>query len=160
MIIVSLFGSAILERLRVDSPASDPRNPFYRVFDGSVGEWLDNFDVDRFHEELFVQEAGGDWLDVHGEVYGVKRRIDESDEDFRERIVKHTKGELTPQLLAVDFGLTVLVYVEDFSVDGLTLTSDNRYINSCGWIVICDEETRRLVESGFVLNEVVSWFVV
>ena len=157
---MSLFGSAILERLRVDSPASDPDNPFYRVFDGSVGEWLDNFDVDRFHESLFVQEATGDWLDLHGEHYGVKRRVDETDADYFERIVKHTKGELTPQLLSADFGLLVFVDVAGFSVDGLTLTSDNRFINSDGWVVVCDDETRRLVEAGFVLNEAVRWFVV
>ena len=157
---MSLFGSAILERLRVDSPASDPGNPFYKVFDGSVGEWLDNFDVDGFHESLFVHEANGEWLDLHGEQYGVKRRVDETDEDYLVRIVKHTKGELTPQLLSVDFGLLVLVDVVGFSVDGLTLTSDNRFINTEGWIVLCDAETKRLVESSFVLNEAVRWFVV
>ena len=157
---MSLFGSAILERLRVDSPAADPGNPFYKVFDGSVGEWLDSFDVDGFHESLFVHEAGGEWLDLHGEQYGVKRRVDETDEDYLVRIVKHTKGELTPQLLSVDFGLLVLVDVPGFSVDGLTLTSDNRFINTEGWIVLCDAETKRLVEDSFVLNEAVRWFVV
>jgi hypothetical protein len=67
---------------------------------------------------------------------------------------------LTPQLLSVDFGLLVFVDVAGFSVDGLCLTSDNRFINTDGWVVVCDDETRRLVEAGFVLNEAVRWFVV
>lgn len=157
---MSLFGSAILERLAVDSPASNPDNPFYKVFDGSVGEWLDSFDVTGFHESLFLEEASGKWLDLHGKLFNVKRRVDEADEEYRARIVKHTKGELTPQLLSVDFGLTVLVYVPDYNPNGLTLTSDNRFINDSGFIVVSDRETMRLVEESFVLNDVIEWFVV
>lgn len=155
---MSLFGSAILERLHNDSPASNPENDFYKVFDGSVGEWLDRFDVDRFHEQLFVGMASGEWLDLHGEEYGVKRKLDESDSDYRERIVKHTLGDLTPSLLGVDFGLEVFTDVNGYTRDGNKLVSDNPYISRDGYIVFCDDETRALVEKSFVLNEAIRWF--
>jgi hypothetical protein len=158
---VSLFGSAILERLSVGSPASDPNNPFYKVFDNSVGEWLDNFDVDRFHEDLFVNMASGKWLDLHGEQYDVHRHVDESDEDYRERVIQHTMGRLTPVLLCADFGLDLYGNVSGFSVDDNTLLSDNYYVGaSDGFICFTSGDTKALIERSFVINEAVEWFVV
>ena len=156
---MSLFGSAILERLHTDSPASNPDNEFYKVFDNSVGEWLDNFDVDKFHTELFLNEADSKWLELHGEEYGVARHLDEGDDDFRERIIKHTLGELTPRLLNVDFGLELYIDTDGFSPTGRVLTSDNPYIKG-EYVVISDKETKSLVERSFVLNEAIEWFVV
>ena len=155
---VSDFGYGILGRLREGSAARDPSNSFFRVFDGSVGEWLDHFDVNAFHEQLFLETATGKWLDLHGKQYGVPRHLDESDTDYRERIIKHVLGELTPKLLNVDFGLEVYANTTDFSIEDRVLTSDNPYITS-EYIVFSDDETRRLVEKSFVINEEIEWFV-
>ena len=157
---MSLFGSAILERLSVNSPATDPSNPFYRVFDNSVGEWLDNFDVDQFHEDLFVNTATGKWLDLHGEQYDVHRHVDESDDDYRERVIQHTLGKLTPVLLGVEFGLGVYTDVDDFDIGGNVLVSDNYFIKDNGYIVFSDSDTRKLVEHSYIMTEAVRWFVV
>ena len=157
---MSLFGSAILERLPVGSPVNNPDNPFYQVFDNSVGEWLDNFDVDRFHESLFVNMATGKWLDLHGEQYGVSRHVDESDDDYRQRVIQHTLGKLTPVLLGVEFGLDVFTDVDDFDLDGNVLVSDNYFIRDNGYIVFSDSDTRKLVEQSYIMTEAVRWFVV
>ena len=157
---MSLFGSAILERLHTDSPASSPDNPFYKVFDNSVGEWLDHFDVDRFYDELFVNTATGKWLDLHGEQYGVSRHVDESDDDYRQRVIQHTLGRLTPVLLADEFGLDVFTDVDDFDIAGNVLVSDNFFIRDNGYIVFSDRDTQRLVEQSHIMTEAVRWFVV
>lgn len=157
---MSLFGSAILERLSPDSPASNPDNEFYKVFDNSVGEWLDHFDVDDFHEELFVNTASGKWLDLHGAQYGVSRHVDESDDDYRRRVIQHSLGRLTPVLLGVDFGLDVFTDVDDFDVSGNVLVSDNYFIRDNGYIVFSDRDTQRLVEQSHIVNEAIRWFVV
>ena len=157
---MSLFGSAILERLHNDSPANNPDNPFYQVFDGSVGEWLDHFDVDQFHEQLFVNMATGKWLELHGEQYGVYRHIDESDDAFRERIIQHTMGRLTPVLLCADFGLDLYSDVVGFDLEDNVLTSDNYYVGSEeGFICLTTNDTRALIEKSFVINEAIRWFV-
>ena len=161
VVVMSLYGSAILERLDVKSPASNPDNPFYKVFDNSVGEWLDNFNVDKFHEDLFLNSATGEWLDLHGRQYGVPRHIDESDTDYRERVIQHTMGRLTPVLLCADFGLDLYSDVNGFSVDGNVLTSDNYYLGAGnGFICFTNADTRDLIEKSFVINEAVEWFVV
>ena len=157
---MSLFGSAILERLSVNSPATDPSNPFYRVFDNSVGEWLDNFDVDRFHEDLFVNTSTGKWLDLHGEQYDVHRHVDESDDDYRERVIQHTLGKLTPVLLGAEFGLGVYTDVDNFDLGTNVLVSDNYFIKDNGYIVFSDNDTRKLVEHSYIMTEAVRWFVV
>ena len=156
---MSLFGSAILERLHADSPVTKPDNPFYKVFDNTVGEWLDHFDVDQLHEELFVNMATGKWLDLHGEQYGVARHVDETDEDYRRRVIQHTLGKLTPVLLGGDFGLEVYTDVDDFDISNNVLVSDNYFIKNNGYIVFSDWETQRLVEQSHIINEAVRWFV-
>ena len=156
---MSLFGSAILERLHTNSPATNPDNPFYKVFDNTVGEWLDHCDVDKFHEELFINSADGKWLDLHGKEYNVPRKIGETDDIYRERIIKHTLGELTPKLLTADFGVDLYIDAPDFDINN-TLTSDNYYISGNGYIAFTDNETKELVEKNLVLNEVIRWFVV
>ena len=157
---VSVFGEGILGRLHVDSPASNPSGDFFKVFDGSVGEWLDNFDVSGFHEQLFLESASDKWLDLHGKQYGVPRHLDESDDDYRERIIQHTLGRLTPVLLNVDFGLDLYSDVSGFSLEDNVLVSDNFYVGaSDGFICFTSEETRSLIERSFVIQEGVEWFV-
>ena len=157
---MSDFGYGILGRLREGSVARDPSNSFFKVFDGSVGEWLDRFDVDGFHEELFLETAAGKWLDLHGKQFGVPRHLDESDDDYRERIIQHTLGRLTPVLLNVDFGLDLYSDVSGFSLEDNVLVSDNFYVGADdGFICFTSEETRSLIERSFVIQEGVEWFV-
>ena len=60
-------------------------NELRKVLDRSVGEYMDAVELPL--DELFLTSASGGWLDAHGRDYGVTRRPDESDDDFRERIV-------------------------------------------------------------------------
>ena len=125
-----------------------------KVLDKSVGEWMDGFE--QPYDELFLSTASGGWLDAHGRDYGVPRKIDETDEDYRERIVYEKLDHLTVGLLYTVYGLDLFVFVEDFDPLENTLTSDNPHISN-SYMSIADEDLQSILNGKFVLEGEVTW---
>ena len=109
--------------------------------------------VQDFYEQLFLTSATGKYLDLHGKDYAVYRKTDESDEDYRERIVQEKLEHLTPEYLKSIYGLTLYVFVDDFDASENTLTSDNVYINHDGYMAEAPVDLQRIIEKKFVLKQ-------
>ena len=124
---MSVFGEGLIERLHTNSALRDNDNDMRRVLDYGVGEWLDKFDDEYLGEEVFLESASKEWLDLHGKGFGVPRKPGESDDDYRERIVYESLGHLTVNYLLNVYNLVLYCYVADFDVADNTLTSDNPY---------------------------------
>ena len=149
---MSDFMNALVDLLPEHNKLKDVRNPLRKVLDLTVGEWFDNRDVQDFYEQLFLQSATGAWLDLHGRDYGVVRQLGENDNDYRIRIVQEKLEYLTPEYLDSVFDLVLYVYVQDFDASENTLTSDNPYIDSYGYMSEMNDTVFDILNRKFVLD--------
>ena len=154
---MSNFGEALFELLSLRSAFNKPNNPARKVIDNSVGEWLDRYDVLEFYNQLFIDSATGKYLDLFGEDYGVFRRINETDEDYLQRIISEKSDYLTPSTLKSIFGLDLYSSVQDFNPLNNDLTSDNPFINQERYMAEADESLKTLINNKFIIGEEIDW---
>lgn len=153
---MSDYGEEIINRLPENSSLKNENNPARKVIINTVGEWLDHFD-DNFNN-LFLSEAEGEFIDVHGKQYGIYRKPDESDENYKKRIIYHLTGHLTADHLIKVYNIDLYVNISDYNPSSNILTSDNYYINgSDGFLIDCDEFTKSVLKKKFVLGKGVKW---
>ena len=152
-----MFGEGVILRLPEHSSLHDASNPFRRVFINSVGALLDDFDVSESREGVYLQSAVGEYLDEHGEDLGVKRRFEETDEHYRNRLVYETLGYLTIAYLLNVYDLPVYAYVEDYDPSDNTLTSDNPFINEDGVMSVASDEIQGILSGKFPIGSQITW---
>ena len=123
MVEESIYTKSIIEML--NHPAlQNEDNPFRKVLDGTVGEYLSQYDNHIF--DLFLTRATGKFLDRHGEIYGMYRHEGEDDKSFRQRILLESSiVQSTSDFLKLDIALWV--YFSDI-LDKNVLSSRNPYL--------------------------------
>ena len=122
------FTEMFCEMLPANSTIQNENNEFRKLFDRSVGTYMEEHD--DIYEELFLTSATGGWLDAHGKDYGVVRKTDESDESYRQRIIFEKLENLTSSNLMNIYNVKLYEYVDDYDANENTLTTDNQYIPS------------------------------
>ena len=153
---MSEYGEEILERLSENSSLKSANNPARKVIMNTLGEWLDNYD-DNF-ENLFLNESVGEYIDCHGREYGVYRKLNESDEDYKKRIIYQILGHLTADYLIDIYKVNLYVNIPNYNPNNNELTSDNHYINDeNGFMALADEITRSILNKKFVLGSGIRW---
>lgn len=152
-------GEVILDMMRDSSALHNLDNHMRKIIDNTIGAWLDDFEDKDFNSQLFLTSATGKYLDLHGKDYGIKRKIDESDDDYRQRIIYESLGHVTVNFLLDVYNVNLYVFIDDFDVTSNTLTSDNPYISHDGFLAVADKTTRDILNKKFVLNTNVTWVV-
>ena len=153
---MSEYGEEILDRLPENSSLKSPNNPARKVIMNTVGEWLDNYD-DNF-QNLFLNESVGEYIDCHGREYGVYRKLNESDEDYKKRIIYQILGHLTADYLINIYNVKLYVNIPNYNPSNNELTSDNYYISGeNGFMALADGVTRSILNKKFVLGSGVRW---
>lgn len=153
---MSEYGEEILERLSENSSLKSDNNPARKVIMNTLGEWLDNYD-DNF-ENLFLNESVGEYIDCHGREYGVYRKLNESDEDYKKRIIYQILGHLTADYLINIYNVNLYVDIPNYNPNNNELTSDNHYISDeNGFMALADEVTRSILNKKFVLGSGIRW---
>lgn len=153
---MSEYGEEILDRLSENSSLKSSNNPARKVIMNTVGQWLDNYD-DNF-ENLFLNESVGEYIDCHGREYGVYRKLNESDEDYKKRIIYQILGHLTADYLIDIYNVNLYVNIPNYNPNNNELTSDNHYINDeNGFMALADEVTRSILNKKFVLGSGIRW---
>lgn len=148
---MSDFGEEIIERLPSHSALRKEDNSMRKVIDYTIGEWLQQHHDNDWFSQFFLNEATGKYLDLHGKEYGLTRRINESDESFRKRIIYETLGHLTLNFLKDVYGVEVYLNRDDFDVDDNTLVSDNPYLTT-DLLIVTDSQTQAILNKKFVLD--------
>ena len=151
-----VFGEGIIERLPMHSVLHSEDNPFRKVFIGTVGAILDDFDIYDSMEGVYLQSATGVYLDAHGKDLGVKRKLDEGDDDYRSRLTYEVLGYLTVNYLVTVYGLTLYSLVDDFDSEDNTLVSDNPY-SSDEYMSVASEEIQAILDSKFIVDGGITW---
>ena len=157
-----MYGEAIINRLPLQSKIRDPSNPMNKIINNTIGEWLDRYDVQGWLHQFFIQDATGSYLDLHGRQYGLKRKPNEDDDSFKQRIIYEMLGHLTTDYLTDVYGVELYTNPADTTfVEGTTLVSDNPYLNSNesvdGFIGKTDSTTEGILNRKFVLDEAITW---
>lgn len=157
---MTVFGDGLIERLNMESSLQDPTNPMHRILNNGVGGWLDDYDENSLQEQVFIDSSTGNYLDLHGKEYGVKRKVDESDEDYKERIILESLGKLTVEYLSEVYGLDLYVYIQDFSMSDNTLSSRNPYLATTdGFMSVVPISIQNLLNKKFVLDSALHYIV-
>lgn len=152
-------GERILDSIPETSSLSNPDNPMYKIIDYAVGGYLDDFEDKDLDSQLFLNTATGKYLDLHGEDYNIRRKLNESDDDYRQRIIYESLGQITIDFLVNVYNVELYSYVPDFNLDDNTLVSDNPYLSREGYLAIVDEETKEILDKKFILDTDIEWLV-
>ena len=139
---------------RINNPnLQDPTNPFRMVLDGTLGEYLENYD--NHLTDMFLTLAKGTYLDLHGKDFGIFRRDGESDEDYRSRIlIEQNLLQTTTDFSKLD--LTIWIYFNGVTTDKNVLTSRNPYLkdnHDSGYVFIVTGSDSDYLKSKFLLED-------
>ena len=155
---MSVFIDEFVDRLPMHSALRKPFNQGRVVLDRTVGEWMDNFDESELWEGCFLTSAEGKYLDLWGRQFKVSRKENESDEDYRQRIIYESLGHLTADYLLDVFNVGLFVFVTDFDATDNMLTSDNPHlIGNEKFMISCDTATKELLLKKFVIGGEIVW---
>ena len=147
---LNVYTRGIVERLNNESLQYE-NNEFTIILDGTVGEYLTN--RDNHFLDSFLLTATGDYLDLHGDIFGLKRRDDESDDEFRQRIrTDETLIERTTDFEKLDCQLWIY---KDGVTDNNVLTSRNTYLkdeHDDAYIFIATGTDSVYIRSKFLLG--------
>lgn len=144
---MSFYGTGIIERLPVNSQLQNPNNQMHIIIQNTIGELLDNFEID--YDQFFLQDATGKYLDLHGKQYGIGRKNNESDEEYRNRIILGAYEYATVKVLTKIYGVKFYANVDNFENNSNLLCSDNPYLTSelMGFI---SEEVYNILDEKFI----------
>lgn len=149
---LTVYTKGILEKIANES-LHDENNDFVKVLDGCVGEYLEN--RNNHFLDTFLVMAEGNFLDIHGKMYGIFRKRDESDEDYRNRIILNKSLlQRTSDFNKLDIGFWVY---RDGITDKDTLTSRNPYLkekHSDNYVFIISGNDINYLEKKFLLNDI------
>lgn len=150
---MSDFGDAIISRVG-NTELDKTDNPMHRILQGTIGEWLQKFNDFDYFEQFFLQEATGKYLDLHGKNFNVIRKIDESDDDYRERIIYSSLGRLTIPALEGMFNVKVYKAKTGYDLSENSLVSDNPCLNSDLILLDCSSDVEASLTKRFILEGV------
>ena len=147
-----MYIEGICERLN-NSALQNPNNQGRIVLDGTIGEYLENYDNHLL--DMFLIMADGEYLDLHGKDFGIFRRDGESDEDYRSRIlIEQNLLQTTTDFSKLD--LTIWVYFDGVVADKNVLTSRNPYLkdnHDSGYVFIVTGSDSDYLKSKFLLED-------
>ncbi len=144
---MSFYGTGIIERLPVNSQLQNPNNQMNIIIQNTIGELLDNFEID--YDQFFLQDATGKYLDLHGKQYGIGRKNNESDEEYRNRIILGAYEYATVKVLIEIYGVKFYANVDNFENNTNLLCSDNPYLTDelMGFV---SEEVYNILDEKFI----------
>ena len=150
--VLSNYTRGIVERLNNENLHNE-NNPFVIVLDGTVGEYLEN--RDNHFLDSFIIIADGDYLDLHGNIFGLKRKENEDDDTFRQRILTDARLiERTTDFEKLDCQLWV--YKEGVT-DNNTLTSRNTYLKDLhdeDYVYLGTGTDSEYIQSKFLVEDI------
>ena len=153
---MSLTGEAFLDLLSENSNLKKENNPARKVIMNTIGEWLDNHSISDLFDNIFINTANEGYLDLFGNDFNVHRKLDETDDDYRERIVFEKLEHLTAKNLIEIYGLKLYAFVEDFNLENNDLTSDNPYLTD-SYMSYASNDLQKILNNKFILDSGIKW---
>jgi len=148
-----LYAEEILskERLNPLSNLSNSESDGYKLIKNTIGWFLDEKNDAELINQIFISTATGEYLDLIGNTYGVTRKTDETDEDYRNRILLIVNFVFSPNYLH-KLGVEIFCYVEEIENQ---ITSSNPLL-SHQYLLYADNDTQKTVER-FINTNTYEW---
>ena len=147
-----MYLDVLLERLN-NPYLKNPNNQGRQVLDGTVCEYLEHYDNHIL--DLWLCVAKSDYLDVLGAVYGVIRKDEESDNDYRSRI----QADISMVDSATDIrNAGAELYCKTTGDFGDKWTSDNLYLGNTAFWGHADTNTKDYLDRKFMIGDI-TWVV-
>ena len=150
---MSDFIDMLVDMLPVHSELQKSDNQLRVVLDKTVGAYMDEHTGSELFDELFLTSASGGWLDAHGRDYGVPRRLGESDDDYRTRLMIGPLEEFTINTVYELYDLQLMTKPTSSDNLNLTLLSDNHFLNN-KYYVDCSDEVWDEIDKKFLTTNV------
>ena len=150
---IKLYIESITDKLN-NPNLHDPENDGYKFLDGTIAEYLENYDNHIY--DLFLVRATGGYLDQHAGLYGLVRHTGESDSELRNRVLTEERMLQTTS----DFtSLNVVLWVYRTGVVDTydTLTSRNPYLKNAhdsGYVFIGSGEDADYICNRFIVEDI------
>ena len=121
------------------------------ILDETIGKYFDNKEeeIEELLDAPFLTEASGEYLDLlHGKLYGIERKPDEDDDEYRARLMFHAKDKITiPDL--EELGCDLYAQVDNYSAE-YKLTSRNTALTRKVMIEFPSNEIEELVKDNLM----------
>ena len=147
-----MYIESITEKLN-NPNLHNPDNDGYKIIDGCIAEYLEHYTNHIY--DLFLTTAGGGYLDLHGQMYGIYRGEGESDESLRKRILDEERlVQSTPDFLSVD--VVLWVYFTDI-LDKNVLSSRNTFLkgeHTGDYVFLGTGDDSSYISSRFVIGDI------
>lgn len=125
------------------------------IFDQTVGKYFDGMEerIEDVVNAPFLTDAEGDYLDlIHGRLYGLSRKSNEDDYEYRMRLSFQAKDKLRPSEL-LELGCGVYAFVDDFDPE-YTLTSRNTSLTKKVMVEFPSLEIEELVKNNLLWEKI------
>ena len=121
-----ISGDEMLEQVHRFSELRSPSNEIHQLFVELIGRWIDEYDVVENIRKYSLKYATQEVLDLWGYQYGIYRKENENDDDFRQRII-NKQLELFTVPYTLENGVTIFTCVSN---PHDRLTSHNPYLTN------------------------------
>ena len=148
-----MYIEGIIDRM-ANPELEKENNPGRMVLDGTIGEYLERYNNHIY--DVFLTRATGKYLDVHGALYEIFRQENESDEDYRRRILtEESIVQSTSDFLALN--IVLWVYFTDI-LNKDVLSSRNPHLkeeHDTNYVFMATGEDADYVKNKFILEDIV-----
>ena len=128
--------------------------PFEDFLNNSIGYFLELIEngVTSMNEGCFINTAEGKYLDLWGKDLGIPRLNEESDEDYRTRLMISPLEQFTINTVYELYDLQLMTKPTSTSNLNLTLMSDNHFLNNKYYVDCSDEVWNELNKKFLTAN--------
>ena len=149
------YWKYIEERLHEESMLHYPENNIRLILKSFLNGTLNDFEEDSFDlmKQSFLVTMTGKYLDIKAEEYGLKRKTNETDDEFRQRIFNAISTYLSVNFIKLQ---KTLIYTKKNLHDNIRekMTSDNPYLNNEYAVIPPDVETFDFLENDVIYEKI------
>ena len=129
--------------------------PFKDFLNNTIGYFLELMENEAtaMDEGCFIDTAEGKYLDLWGKDYNIPRLNDESDDDYRTRLMISPLERFTINTVYELYDLQLMTKPASTSNLNLTLMSDNHFLNN-QYYVNCSDEVWNEIDKKFLTTNV------
>lgn len=123
--------------------------PFEELINNTIGYFLEMIEeeIGHINDGCFLETAEGKYLDLWGKDFGIPRLNEESDDDYRNRLLVGPLDRFTINTLYTMYDVQLLTYYEDKT--SLTLLSDNHLLAN-EYFIDCTDEIWETISRKFI----------
>ena len=147
-----MYIESILERTN-NTELQKENNPARIVLDGTLGEYLENYNNHVY--DLFLTRATGKYLDLHASLYNIYRHEGEDDASLRQRVLtEESIVQSTTDFLSLD--VVLWVYFTDILGKDV-LSSRNPYLreeHTGDYVFMATGDDTDYIKGKFLLEDI------